>query len=141
KNSIDTVSPEVKMLNTLQNQMYNIAEGLSKSSSKKGFGVGPVRLPNEVTQSAQDLLGRTLERSNTISTRVSSLPKTVGSTATSTLKRIPRGTGFTAAAFGVRSPLVSEGQPIQEEAYNIEGDYQNDYGAENVQDAQDKTMI
>lgn len=58
KEAIDTVSPEVRVLNTLQNQMFNISEGLVKSSKKEGFGVGPVKVPNELTQSLTDTAGR-----------------------------------------------------------------------------------
>lgn len=61
KSSIDSVSPEVRQLNTLQNQIYNLSEGLIKSSKQKGIGVGPLRLPTRTSQALQDTAGRILQ--------------------------------------------------------------------------------
>lgn len=90
KATIDTVSPEVRALNTLQNQMYNISEGLVKSSQKSGAGIeilgNKLGVPNSFSQMIKDKSGRLLEG-------VSQIPDKVGS-ITGNLPNVPQGTGI-----------------------------------------------
>jgi hypothetical protein len=65
KSSIDEISPDIRALNTLQNQMYNLSEGLIKSTNKKGPGLTiagtRIGIPNEVAQRLQDKAGKLLQ--------------------------------------------------------------------------------
>lgn len=116
KATIDTVSPEIRALNTLQNQMYEISEGLVKSTKKEGFGIGPVRVPTGVSQAVQDKAGAALQKAGEIKTKAGGL--------TSKVPQVPSGTG---AAMGISSVLRTGQQPTnqgQETQTEIpEGDY------------------
>lgn len=100
KSTIDSVSPEVRALNTLQNQIYQISEGLVKSTGKKGIGVGPIRLPNAVSQGVQDAAGQALEGS-------SSLGTSIKDAFSSRVPSIPTGAGV---ASSLTQPLGGESQ-------------------------------
>lgn len=122
KASIDTVSLEVRALNTLENQMYNISEGLAKSTKKKGFGVGPVKLPGEISQSLQDKAGRLLQGSGKFGQTITSKIPKVG---------IPKGTGLGMATSGALQ-VKNLNENISQPSENIEADTNGEISDNNV---------
>ncbi len=105
KDTIDTVSPEVRAINTLQNQMFNISEGLVKGQKKGGIGVelfgSKVGIPAGASQTIKDATGRGLEVGAKIPGQVSSK---IGGV-------IPSGLGSAMAVSDIAQP-VSE--PVEQ---------------------------
>lgn len=138
KTSIDTVSPEVRALNTLQNQMYNISEGLLKSSKKKGIGIGPAKLPSEVSQNLQDWAGRLLTKEKT-KLGASDLNK-----STFLKDKIGIGTGKTGLSMAGTGALQVQGQnqEVQQPATTVQDNTASIINDNNAnQNFQDNTSI
>lgn len=128
KETLDTVSPEVKVLNTLQHKMWELSEGLVKSSEKPGVGVGPVRLPGEETQFLKDKLATGLDKVGEVQQGVAGIAN-----------KAP-GAGVALAADEAllgRQPDDQSQQPGPE----LQGDIQDDQGLDNLpQDTHDTIL-
>lgn len=97
KSTIDTVSPEVRALNTLENQMYTISKGLAKSAKKGGIAIpGMGKVGGGVTQALKDASGSALES-------VSSLPDKINNAIPKV--DVPIGTGLAMSASDQTTPM------------------------------------
>jgi len=77
KSTIDTVSPEVRALNTIENQMYQLSKGLVKSKGKGGVAIPVVgKVGGTITQGIKDATGQALETVGGIPAKVGNLPTT-----------------------------------------------------------------
>jgi hypothetical protein len=100
--------------------MFEISEGLVKSTKKPGVGVGTVRVPTDVTQIVQDKAGAALQKAGQIKEGAAGLVQKV--------PQVPAGTGV---AMGVSGALRVGQQPADQGQYtqtNITQD--NQYGRE-----------
>lgn len=125
KETIDTVSPEVKVLNTLQNQMYQLSEGLKKSSEKQGIGVGPLRLPGEETQLIREGAATVLDKASQVGQGVGALRGKV--------PNVPAGAGV---AMRAAEDLIPGGAPAdvgQAPQEEVDQQVEDDYGFEDTQ--------
>lgn len=101
KSTIDTVSPEVRALNTLENQMYTISKGLVKSAKKGGIAVpGVGKVGGTVTQTLKDAGGQALET-------VGGIPGKVADAIPSA----PTGMGVAAKLSDLANPTPDQAQP------------------------------
>ncbi len=77
KSTLDTVSPEIRALNTLENQMYQLSKGLVKSKGKGGVALPVVgKVGGTITQGVKDATGQALETVGGIPAKVGNLPTT-----------------------------------------------------------------
>ena len=105
KDSIDTVSPEIRAMNTLQNQMFNLSEALVRGKGKGGFGIGQFKLPAGVSQTARDVVGRGVQKTAGLGGKVKAGVAGVGEK----LPSVPTGTGLVSGATaGKRQVSVGE---------------------------------
>lgn len=83
KKTLDGVSPEIRKLNNLQAQLYDLSEGLVSSAKDPGGLQIPFvgKVGGESIQSGKDFLGRILEAGNVVPQEASDITAAVGAIA------------------------------------------------------------